>query len=93
MIDKGNYLIHWTEKNKIGIFPIFLIFVYTSHYFWHIIYYKGVNEMVKNDSRIIIRISSEDKQILFDYCSKNSIKVSELLRKCTLNYIKENENK
>ena len=49
--------------------------------------------MVKNDSRIIIRISSEDKQILFDYCSKNSIKVSELLRRCTLNYIKENENK
>ena len=49
--------------------------------------------MVKNDSRIILRINSEDKQILFDYCNKNSIKVSELLRKCALNYIKENENK
>ena len=48
--------------------------------------------MIKNDSRIIIRISSEDKQILFDYCNTHSIKVSELLRKCALNYIKENEN-
>ena len=49
--------------------------------------------MIKNDSRIIIRISSEDKKILFDYCNSHSIKVSELLRKCALNYIKENENK
>ena len=49
--------------------------------------------MVKNDKRIIMRISSIDKEIIFDYCSKNNIKVSELLRKCTLNYIKENENK
>ena len=49
--------------------------------------------MVKNDSRIILRISSEDKKILFDYCNENKIKVSELLRKCALNYIKENENK
>ena len=49
--------------------------------------------MAKNDKRIDIRISSEDKQILFDYCNKNNIKLSELLRKCTLNYIKENENK
>ena len=49
--------------------------------------------MMKNDSRIIIRISSEDKQILFDYCSKNNIKVSEFLRQCALNSIKENENK
>ena len=46
--------------------------------------------MVKNDSRIIMRISSEDKQILFDYCNKNSIKLSQLLRQCALNYIKEN---
>ena len=46
-----------------------------------------------NDSRIIIRISSEDKKIIFDYCKNHNIKVSELLRKCTLNYIKENENK
>ena len=48
---------------------------------------------MKNDKRIILRISSIDKQILFDFCSKNNIKVSELLRKCALNYIKENENK
>ena len=46
-----------------------------------------------NDKRINIRLSSKDKEIIFDYCSKNSIKVSELLRRCTLNYIKENENK
>ena len=49
--------------------------------------------MIKNDSRIIIRINSKDKQMLFDYCNKNNVKVSELLRRCTLNYIKENENK
>ena len=49
--------------------------------------------MVKNDKRIIMRISSIDKEIIFDYCNKNNIKVSELLRKCALNYIKENENK
>ena len=49
--------------------------------------------MIKNDSRIIMRISSEDKQILFDYCNKNNIKLSSLLRKCALNYVKENENK
>ena len=46
-----------------------------------------------NDKRINIRLSSKDKEIIFDYCSKKSIKVSELLRKCALNYIKENENK
>ena len=49
--------------------------------------------MVKNDKRIIMRIPAKDKQILFDFCSKNNVKVSELLRKCALNYIKENENK
>ena len=48
---------------------------------------------MKNDKRIDIRISAEDKQILFDFCNKNNIKISELLRKCALNYIKENENK
>ena len=48
---------------------------------------------MKNDKRIDIRISSEDKQILFDYCSKNNIKLSTLLRSCALNYIKEKENK
>ena len=46
--------------------------------------------MVKNDSRIIIRINSQDKQLLFNYCNNNNIKLSELLRKCALNYIKEN---
>ena len=46
-----------------------------------------------NDKRINIRLSSKDKEIIFDYCSKNNVKVSELLRKCTLNYIRENENK
>ena len=49
--------------------------------------------MVKNDSRIILRINSKDKELLFDYCNKNNIKLSTLLRKCALNYIKENENK
>lgn len=49
--------------------------------------------MVKNDKRIDIRISSEDKKILFDYCNKNNIKLSNLLRECALNYIKEKENK
>ena len=49
--------------------------------------------MVKNDNRIDIRISSEDKKILLNYCNKNNIKLSTLLRECTLNYIKENENK
>ena len=49
--------------------------------------------MIKNDTRIIIRISSEDKKILFDYCNENKIKLSQLLRKCALNYIKEKENK
>ena len=46
--------------------------------------------MIKNDSRIILRISSEDKQILFDYCNSHNIKVSQLLRQCALNFIKEN---
>ena len=46
---------------------------------------------MKNDKRIDIRISAEDKQILFDFCSKNNVKVSEFLRKCALNYIKEND--
>ena len=49
--------------------------------------------MIKNDSRIILRISSEDKQIMFDYCIKHNIKLSTLLRNCALNYIKEKENK
>ena len=49
--------------------------------------------MVKNDKRIDIRIPAEDKQILFDYCNKNNIKLSTILRDCALNYIKENENK
>lgn len=47
--------------------------------------------MVKIDTRIDIRISSEDKKILLDYCNKNNIKLSTLLRECALNYIKENE--
>ena len=46
-----------------------------------------------NDKRIDIRLSSKDKELLFDYCNSHNIKVSELLRKCALNYIKENENK
>ena len=46
--------------------------------------------MGKNDKRIDIRISAEDKQIMFDFCSKNNIKLSTLLRNCALNYIKEN---
>lgn len=49
--------------------------------------------MAKNDKRIDIRIPEKDKQILFDYCNKNNIKLSTLLRECALNYIKENENK
>ena len=48
---------------------------------------------MKNDKRIDIRVSSEDKEIMINYCNKNSIKLSDLLRKCALNYIKENENK
>ena len=48
---------------------------------------------MKNDKRIDIRVSSEDKQILLTYCNKNNIKLSELLRKCALNYIKNKENK
>ena len=66
--------------------------MYNLSFLLYNIYYKEVNEMV-NDKRINIRLSSKDKQILFDYCNKNSIKVSELLRKCALNFIKENENK
>ena len=46
--------------------------------------------MGKNDKRIDIRISAEDKQILFDFCNSRSIKVSDFLRKCALNFIKEN---
>ena len=49
--------------------------------------------MTKNDKRIDIRVSSEDKLIMLNYCNKHNIKVSELLRKCALNYIKENELK
>ena len=49
--------------------------------------------MVKNDKRIDIRISAEDKKILFNYCNENNIKLSTLLRDCALNYIKEKENK
>ena len=49
--------------------------------------------MGKNDKRIDIRISAEDKKIMFDYCIKHNIKLSTLLRDCTLNFIKENENK
>lgn len=49
--------------------------------------------MRKIDKRIDIRISSEDKKILLDYCNKNNIKLSTLLRDCALNYIKEKENK
>ena len=45
--------------------------------------------MAKNDNRIDIRISSEDKKILLNYCNKNNIKLSNLLRECALNYIKE----
>ena len=46
--------------------------------------------MAKNDKRIDIRIPEEDKKILFDFCSKNNIKLSTLLRECALNYVKEN---
>ena len=46
--------------------------------------------MVKNDKRIIIRIPAKDKELLFDYCNKNNIKLSSLLRECALNYVKEN---
>ena len=46
-----------------------------------------------NDKRINIRLSSKDKEIMINYCNKNNIKLSELLRKCALNYIKEKENK
>ena len=49
--------------------------------------------MIKNDSRIILRINSKDKELLFDYCNKNNIKLSTLLRECALNYVKEKENK
>ena len=43
-----------------------------------------------NDKRINIRLSSKDKELIFDFCNKNNIKVSELLRQCVLNFIKEN---
>ena len=49
--------------------------------------------MVKNDKRIDIRVSNEDKQLMLNYCDKHNIKLSTLLRDCALNYIKENENK
>lgn len=48
---------------------------------------------MKNDKRIDIRVSSEDKEIMLNYCDKNGIKLSTLLRDCALSYIKENENK
>lgn len=46
--------------------------------------------MVKYDTNIIIRISEEEKEILYDYCKLNNMKVSKFLRNCALNYIKEN---
>lgn len=46
-----------------------------------------------NDKRINIRLSSKDKQKMINYCNNHNIKLSELLRNCALNYIKENENK
>ena len=49
--------------------------------------------MTKNDNRIDIRISTEDKKIMINYCNKNNIKLSNLLRECALNYIKEKELK
>ena len=48
---------------------------------------------MKNDKRIDIRVSSEDKQLMLNYCNKNNIKLSNLLRDCVLNYIKEKELK
>ena len=49
--------------------------------------------MAVQNSRIDIRISSKEKELLFNYCKKNKIKVSNFLRICALNTIKENENK
>ena len=49
--------------------------------------------MTNQNSRIDIRISSKEKEIIFNYCKKNKIKVSNFLRNCVLNTIKEKENK
>ena len=49
--------------------------------------------MAIQNSRIDIRISSKEKELLFNYCKKNKIKVSNFLRNCVLNTIKENEMK
>ena len=49
--------------------------------------------MTNQNSRIDIRISSKEKELIFTYCKKNKIKVSNFLRNCVLNTIKEYENK
>ena len=49
--------------------------------------------MTNQNSRIDIRISSKEKELIFNYCKNNKIKVSNFLRNCVLNTIKENENK
>ena len=49
--------------------------------------------MFKIDSRIDIRVSSTDKKKITEFCKKNNIKLSDLLRKCVLNYIRECELK
>ena len=50
--------------------------------------------MIKQNTRLFLRISDEDKQVIFDYCKKNNINnVSNFIRGIILNTIKENENK
>ena len=50
--------------------------------------------MIKQNTRLFLRIPEEDKQVIFDYCKKNNINnVSNFIRTILLNTIKENENK
>ena len=50
--------------------------------------------MIKQNTRLFLRISEEDKQTIFDYCNENNINnVSNFIRNIILNTIKENENK
>ena len=48
--------------------------------------------MVKQNTRLFLRIPEEDKQLIFDYCKKNKINnVSNFIRTILLNTIKENK--
>ena len=50
--------------------------------------------MIKQNTRLFLRISEEDKQVIFDYCKKNNINnVSNFIRNLILNAINENKNK